>query len=234
MSERILVVDDEKEIADLIELYLSNENYIVYKFYEGQSALDFAVKTNLDLAILDVMLPDIDGFYICRKIRENNNYPIIMLTAKNEEIDKITGLTLGADDYITKPFRPLELIARVKAQLRRYNKYSTNPIREEENPCILSHYGLTLNIENHECDLNGEKLSLTPTEFSILKILLENKGKVVSSEQLFFKIWGEEYYEKNNNTITVHIRHLREKMHDAVESPAFIKTIWGVGYKIET
>lgn len=229
MNNKILVVDDEREIADLVELYLQNENYNVFKYYSAKEALACIDETNLDLAILDVMLPDGNGFTICQKIREKHNYPVIMLTAKEEETDKITGLTLGADDYITKPFRPLEMVARVKAQLRRYKKYNSAPTQDET---IITHSGLVIDVNTHECLLNEKPLSLTPTEFSILRILCEQKGKVVSSEQLFHEIWGDEYFSKSNNTITVHIRHLREKMHDSVENPKYIKTIWGVGYKI--
>ena len=230
MSERILIVDDEKEIADLVAVYLENENFTVFKCYTAQDALQCIAKEALDLAILDVMLLDMSGFDICQHIRKQYNYPVIMLTAKIEATDKITGLTLGADDYITKPFIPLELVARVKAQLRRFKRYNTGAKREEE---ILVNGGLTLNIKTHECTLNEKPLSLTPTEFSILRILCQNKGNVVSSEELFHSIWGEAYYSKNNNTITVHIRHLREKMGDSFESPKYIKTVWGVGYKIE-
>lgn len=230
MSDKILVVDDEREIADLVELYLQNEDYSVYKFYTAQEALDCIAATKLDLAILDIMLPETSGFTICQKIRETHTYPIIMLTAKDAETDKITGLTLGADDYVTKPFHPLELVARVKAQLRRYKRYGA--VQDGEAP-LLVHSALEMNTDTHECFLNGKALSLTPTEFSILRILLERKGKAVSSEELFYEIWKDEYYNKNNNTITVHIRHLREKMGDTVEHPKYIKTIWGVGYKIE-
>jgi two-component system response regulator VanR len=232
MSEKILVVDDEKEIVDLIEVYLKNDGYIVEKFYTGTEALEFIEANEVDLAILDIMLPDVDGFYICQKIRENHTYPIIMLTAKDSEMDKITGLTLGADDYITKPFRPLEMTARVKSQLRRYKKYNTLQSDEKENN-VLFHSDLIMNIKTHECVLNENILVLTPTEFSILRILLENKGNVVSAEELFHSIWKDEYYSKANNTITVHIRHLREKLNDTLDNPKFIKTIWGVGYKIE-
>lgn len=232
MSEKILVVDDEKEIVDLIEVYLKNDGYIVEKFYTGTEALEFIEANEVDLAILDIMLPDVDGFYICQKIRENHTYPIIMLTAKDSEMDKITGLTLGADDYITKPFRPLEMTARVKSQLRRYKKYNTLQSDEKENN-VLFHSGLIMNIKTHECVLNENILVLTPTEFSILRILLENKGNVVSAEELFHSIWKDEYYSKANNTITVHIRHLREKLNDTLDNPKFIKTIWGGGYKIE-
>ena len=233
MPEQILIVDDEAEIADLIELYLKNENYAVHKFYTAREALACVETEQLDLAILDIMLPDMSGFDLCRRIREKHTYPVIMLTAKDGEMDKITGLTLGADDYITKPFRPLEMVARVKAQLRRYKKYNPAHAAEEADE-IMEHAGLVLNAKTHECLLDEQPLTLTPTEFSLLRILLENKGNVVSAEELFHQIWKDEYYTKNNNTITVHIRHLREKLRDSVEHPRFIKTIWGVGYKIET
>ena len=229
MGEKILVVDDEQEIADLIELYLINENYAVFKFYTAREAIGCIENTEIDLAILDVMLPDMNGLSICRTIREKHAYPVIMLTAKDAETDKITGLTLGADDYVTKPFRPLELMARVKAQLRRYKKYNAAPAQKDN---VIVHSGLVVDIGTHECYLNDRPLPLTPTEFSILRILCERKGSVVSSEQLFKEIWGDEYYNKNNNTITIHIRHLREKMGDASDS-RYIKTVWGVGYKIE-
>lgn len=232
MPEKILIVDDEQEIADLVEVYLKNEGYIVYKFYSAKDMLSCIDTTELDLAILDVMLPDMNGFKLCQKIREQYTYPIIMLTAKDEEIDKITGLTLGADDYITKPFRPLEMVARVKAQLRRYKKYNPSHSADNEETVIV-HSGLLMDIKTHECLLDERPLALTPTEFSILRILLEHKGNVVSAEELFHKIWQDEYYSKSNNTITVHIRHLREKMNDTLEKPKYIKTIWGVGYKIE-
>ncbi|MEY8311141.1 VanR-ABDEGLN family response regulator transcription factor [Oscillospiraceae bacterium 42-9] len=230
MPEKILVVDDEIEIADLVELYLKNENYAVHKFYTAPEALACIESTQLDLAILDVMLPGTSGFAICQKIREKHNYPVIMLTAKIEETDKITGLTLGADDYITKPFRPLELVARVKAQLRRYKRYNPGLAAPPE-PDVLAHQGLVMNTRTHECLLHERPLSLTPTEFSILRILLESRGQVVSAEEMFHQIWQDEYYTKSNNTITVHIRHLREKLG---ESAGYIKTIWGVGYKLET
>jgi two-component system response regulator VanR len=231
MPANILIVDDEQAIADLVEVYLKNENYTVFKYYTGQDALNCIRTEKLDLAILDVMLPDIDGFTICRQIREQYNYPVIMLTAKEEEIDKITGLTLGADDYITKPFRPLELVARVKAQLRRFTRYNTaGPDREER---LIAFSGLVLDKDTHECRLNERQLSLTPTEFSILWVLCSNRGRVVSSEELFQQVWGEKYFTSSNNTVMVHIRHLREKMNDSAERPKYIKTVWGVGYKIE-
>ena len=232
MSNKILVVDDEKEIADLVALYLENENFTVFKFYTAKDALACVQSEELDLAILDLMLPGISGLQICKMIREKHNYPIIMLTAKAEETDKITGLTLGADDYVTKPFLPLELVARVKAQLRRYKRY--NAAGEEKQEEILEHAGLVMNVKTHECLLNEKPLSLTPTEFSILQILCEKKGEVVSAEELFHRIWGDEYFSKSSNTITVHIRHLREKMGDSFEAPKYIKTVWGCGYKIES
>ena len=228
----ILVVDDEREIADVIELYLHNDQYNVFKFYTGEDALACIGSKKIDLAILDIMLPDIDGFQLLKMIREKYTFPVIMLTAKTEYMDKITGLTLGADDYIPKPFNPLELVARVKAQLRRYKRYNSS--RRTEEGDVLVHAGLVLNAKTHDCFLNERKLVLTPTEFEILRILLERKGEVVSTEDLFHEIWKDEYYSKAGNSITVHIRHLREKMNDTAENPGYIKTIWGVGYKMET
>lgn len=233
MSDKILIVDDEPEIADLMEVYLRNENYEVYKFYTAREALACIHTNVMDLAILDLMLPDIDGLTLCQKIRDKYTYPVIMLTAKDGEMDKITGLTLGADDYVTKPFRPLEVVARVKSQLRRYKKY--NPLQEiDDSGDRMIHSDLILNRKTHECTLNEEVIPLTPTEFSLLRILLENKGSVVSAEDLFHQIWQDEYYSKANNTITVHVRHLREKLGDSVDKPKYIKTIWGLGYKIES
>ena len=209
MSIDILVVDDEAAIADLVEICLKNEGYTVHKFYTGKEALSCVESTHLDLAILDVMLPDVDGFTLCQKIREEHLFPILMLTAKVEDMDKIMGLTLGADDYLTKPFNPLELVARVKTQLRRYTRY--NPGRQEETG-VLRYGGLRLDTLQHTVTLDGRLLNLTPTEFTILKMLMENPGKVLSAEQLYFGVWGESYYNKNTNTITSHIRHLREKI----------------------
>ena len=231
MREKILVVDDEQEIADLVTLFLQSENYEVFKYYTAREALECIRGEVLDMAILDVMMPETNGFQLCRTIREQHTYPVIMLTARGEEIDKIIGLTLGADDYITKPFRPLELIARVKAQLRRYKHYNTGTEQTEE---LISHSGLVLNTRTHECTLNEKPLTVTPTEFYILSILCRQKGSVVSAEDRFHEVWGDEYFNKSNNTITVHIRHLREKMDDSFEDPKYIKTVWGCGYKIET
>lgn len=231
MSINILIVDDEQPIANLIEVYLKNEGFTICKFFNGRDALACIENQKIDLAILDVMLPDVDGFSICQRIREKHNFPVIMLTAKEDEIDKITGLTLGADDYITKPFRPLELVARVKAQLRRFTRYNLAESNQEEN--LIAFSGLLLDMDTHECILNEKRLSLTPTEFSILWFLCSNRGRVISSEELFREVWGDKYFTNSNNTVMVHIRHLREKMHDSVEHPKYIKTVWGVGYKIE-
>lgn len=229
--KKILVLDDEQAIADLVELYLKNENYEVFKFYESKKALECVANTDIDLAVLDVMIPEIDGFEVLRRIREKHNFPVIMLTAKDEDMDKISGLAIGADDYVTKPFKPLELIARVKAQLRRATRYNTVDTQSSDNIITIS--DLTLNREKHSCELNGETIDMTPIEFQILWVLCENKGKVVTQETLFRDVWGEKYYTNNNNTVMVHIRHIREKMRDSFDDPKYIKTVWGVGYKID-
>jgi two-component system response regulator VanR len=231
MNERILVVDDEKELADLVEVYLKNDGYTVYKFYNGTDALRCIESTPLDLAILDIMLPDIDGFQICQKIREKFYFPVIMLTAKVEDGDKIMGLSI-ADDYITKPFNPLEVVARVKAQLRQYMRYRQPHFKPEDERSEYDIRGMTISKISHKCILFGKELQLTPTEFSILWYLCENQGKVVSTEELFEAVWGEKYID-NNNTVMAHIGRLREKMNERARNPKFIKTVWGVGYTIE-
>lgn len=225
----ILIVDDEKEIADLVSIYLGNEDFNVYKYYSSNDVLRDLDKMDVDLAILDVMMPEIDGFELCHRIREKYTFPIIFATAKVEDMDKITGLTIGADDYVTKPFQPLELVARVKAQLRRYQKYNNN--KKEEN--VIDFRGILINNDTHEFYFNERLVELTKTEFSILWLLCENRGNVVKSDELFMNVWKEKYYERDNNTIMVHIRHLREKMNDSGRNPKYIKTIYGVGYKIE-
>ena len=226
----ILVVDDEKEIADVIALYLQSDQYTVYPFYTGEEALECMKTTKIDLAILDVMLPGIDGFEILKKIRERYTFPVIMLTAKTEYIDKITGLTLGADDYILKPFNPLELIARVKAQLRRYTQY--NEGTRTDSGDIIDFAGLQLNRESHECVYNEKQLTLTPIEFDILYLLASNPGRVFGTDEIFERVWHEKFYEANN-TVMVHIRRLRGKMKDDTREDKIITTVWGVGYKIE-
>lgn len=231
MNEKILIVDDEVEIADLVEVYLKNDSYQVYKFYNGTDALDCVEREKLSMAILDVMLPDMDGFALCQKIREKHLFPIIMLTAKVDDMDKITGLTLGADDYITKPFNPLELMARVKTQLRRFTRYNQadSDVRELEEIDIR---GLHISKKSHKCTLNGQELTLTPIEFDILWYLCEHKGSVVSSEELFEAVWREQYLD-NNNTVMAHIARLREKLQEPARKPKYVKTVWGVGYTIE-
>ncbi len=213
MQTEILVVDDEPEIADLVALYLGNEGFAVRRFYSPKDALDSALEAPPELAVLDVMMPGLDGFTLCRRLREKYTFPIIMLTAKEEEIDKITGLAIGADDYVTKPFRPLELVARVKAQLRRSLRYNGG---QQEAEATAAYRGLFLNRETHVCTLDEKPVELTPIEFSILWTLCKNRGRVISSEELFKEVWGEKYFT-GNNTVMVHIRHLREKMQDSAE-----------------
>ena len=224
----ILVLDDEKEIADLVELSLKSDDFKIYKFYSGKKALECLENVSLDMAILDVMLPDIDGFSICKIIREKYNFPILMLTAKVDDVSKIQGLSFGADDYITKPFNPLELQARVKSALRRFYEYNDFNNKKE----LVEVWPISLNLKNHKCFLYDEEIELTPTEFSILLYLCKNKGKIVSSEELFENVWKEKYLDCNN-TVMVHIKRLREKLHEKPKDPKIIKTVWGIGYEIE-
>ncbi len=245
MDTRILIADDETEVADLLEMILTNDGMTVHKFYESPAALSFLEGHEVDLAILDIMMPDLDGFALCRRIREKYLFPIIMLTARVEDTDKISGLMQGADDYITKPFNPLEVLARVKTQLRRYRKYNpgSNPSPENDGPargasdsqiseeaCDIR--GLYINRATHECRLYDHPLELTPTEFDILWTLCRRQGQVVGSEELFEAVWGEKYYE-GNNTVMNHIGKLREKLKESYKHPKFIKTVWGIGYTIE-
>ena len=228
--DTIVLVDDEEEILDLLTVYLKNENYIVKVFTKGGSALEYIEENGADLVILDIMLPDMDGFTICRKLREKYYFPIIMLTAKNEEGDVLNGLTLGADDYITKPFKPIEVVARIKTQLRRFKKY--NQRQEDTQEQEIDIRGLYMNGITHEARLYEKELPLTPLEFSILFYLCSRQGQVVSSEELFENVWGEKYMD-SNNTVMTHIGRIREKMQESAKKPKFIKTVWGVGYKIE-
>ena len=231
MEANVLVVDDEPEIADLMEVYLKSEGCTVFKCATGTQALAVVDSERLDLAILDVMLPDISGFTLCGEIRKNHRFPVIMVTAKGSDMDKITGLTIGADDYITKPFNPLELMARVKAQLRRYTRYNEAD-KSSDSRDIIDFNGLVINRATHECWLYEKELNLTPIEFDILWMLCENRGQVISAERLFEAVWKEKYLDRNN-TVMVHIRRLREKMGEPSRNPRFIKTVWGVGYKID-
>lgn len=227
---KILIVDDEKEITDLLEVFLQNEKFHVTKCYSSNEALLYIQNEKFDLAILDIMLPDIDGFELCKIIRKKHTYPIIMLTSKTEGIDRVAGLSLGADDYVTKPFLPVELVARVKAQLRRVQEYDG---KKGSTLDTISIMGLSLNKKAHECKLNGKTIKLTPTEFSILWLLSENRGKVFSADELFLKVWGEKYFKNSRNSVMVQIRNIREKLDDISNKPTYIKTIWGVGYIIE-
>ena len=227
---KILIVEDEPSLRELIQRSLEKERYVVEVAADFNSALCKIEDYDYDCVLLDIMLPDIDGFQILKQIRQKYTFPVIMLTAKTEYMDKITGLTLGADDYIPKPFNPLELVARVKAQLRRYTQYNEGTKEEGD---VLDFGGLLLNRTSHECVYNEVPLTLTPIEFDILWLLCENRGKVISSEELFEKVWHEKYYKNSNNTVMVHIRHLREKMSAPTGKSDFIKTVWGVGYKVE-
>lgn len=230
-QKNILIVDDEKEITNLLEVYLSNEGYRVFQYYEGREVFTCLEENRIDLALLDVMLPDTDGFTLCRKIREKWFFPIIMLTAKVEETDKINGISLGADDYITKPFNPLEVVARVKAQLRRAETYNMS-LGNVKDSDYYNIRGLEIDAGNHTCRLYGEEIAVTPIEFSILLYLCRHMGQVATSEEIFENVWEEKYLD-NNNTVFVHVARLREKLHENARKPKFIKTVWGVGYKIE-
>ncbi len=220
--EKILIIEDDEDIRDILKLYLEGQSYEILEAENGAKAMKQLVKQP-DLVILDLMLPDIDGLSICKSIRKKYYYPIIMITAKNADQDKILGLSYGADDYITKPFNPLEVVARVKAQLRRYKQYDEN-ITDTES---IYYKALTLNQKSKQVSINEKEIKLTPTEFKILEALLKRKGEVLSGEELFNLIWEDEYYSKSTNTITVHVRNLREKMDDSFEKPEYIKTVWG-------
>ena len=228
---KILVVDDEKEIADLLELYLISDGFQVKKAYDAQEGLRIMKEEKIDLVLLDIMMPNIDGLEMCRRIRETNNVPIIMVSAKTQELDKIVGLTTGADDYVTKPFNPLELMARVKSQLRRYREL--NPAQEKKSEsAVIQVKNLTINKETHQVFVDGESVKLTPIEFDILYLLATHPGRVFSTDEIFEKVWNEKVYEANN-TVMVHIRRLRGKMKDDTRADKIITTVWGVGYKIE-
>lgn len=234
-SERILIVDDEKEIRDLVDIYLKGEGYETLKAENGEEALNLLEKEKVDLIILDIMMPKVNGIEACLKIREEREMPIIMLSAKSEDMDKILGLNTGADDYLTKPFNPLELVARVKSQLRRYKRFNKtsnegNTITTFEN--TLEVEDITINLETHEVFKDGEEIKLTPTEFDILVLLAENRGKVFSIENIYNSVWKQEFMQ-SDNTVMVHIRKVREKIEEDPRKPKYIKTVWGVGYKID-
>lgn len=228
-KETILIVDDEKEIGNLIEIYLRNEGYGVLKATNGVEALAVLKSSPVDLIVLDIMMPVMDGIQACMKIREEKNMPIIMLSAKSQDMDKIFGLTSGADDYVTKPFNPLELMARIKSQLRRYTRLNTQQVHKEDE---IEVEGLVINTATHEVKVEGREVKLTPREFDILELLTRNKGIVFSVEKIYEKIWKEDFLE-SENTVMVHIRKIREKIEENPRKPQYIKTVWGVGYKIE-
>ena len=224
----ILVCDDDREIVNAIEIYLSNEGYTIFKAYDGLEALNIVEKEELHLIIMDVMMPKMGGLRATMKIREENNIPIIILSAKSEDYDKITGLNVGADDYITKPFNPLELIARVKSLLRRY----TNLGSLEKKTGVFKTGGLVIDDEQKSVEVDGKPISLTPIEYGILKMLTENAGRVFSMDQIYETVWNEPAYNPEN-TVAVHIRRIREKIEINPKDPKYLKVVWGVGYKIE-
>ena len=234
MNTHILIVDDEQELAELLAVYLRNSGYRVTLCGDGACALRCVKQEHVDLAILDVMLPDMSGFDICRTIREEHFFPIIMLTAKIEDNDKIYGLTLGADDYITKPFNPLEVVARVRTQLRRASQYNSASHGTDE-PLIeeIDIRGLVINKTTHRCTLYNENINLTPLEFDILWYLASHRGRVVPSEELFEAVWQKKYLKNSSNTVMAHIGRLRDKLHEPAKHPKFVKTVWGIGYEIE-
>ena len=228
----ILVVDDEKEIADLVEIYLVSDGYKVYKADNAFTGLEILEKEDIHLVLLDIMMPGMDGLEMCKKIREDNNIPIIMLSAKSADLDKILGLGTGADDYVTKPFNPLELTARVKSQLRRYTQLNPNSNAHAAAKNEIAIRGLVINKDNHKVIVYDEEVKLTPIEFDILYLLASNPGRVFSTDEIFEKVWNEKVYEANN-TVMVHIRRLRGKMKEDERQDKIITTVWGVGYKIE-
>ena len=225
----ILVCDDDKEIVEAIEIYLSQEGYKILKAYDGMQALKILEEQKVHLLIIDVMMPKLDGIRATLKIREKSSIPIIILSAKSEDVDKILGLNIGADDYVTKPFNPLELVARVKSQIRRYTKLGN---MQGEGSNIYSVGGLTINDDLKEVTVDGETVKMTPIEYNILLLLAKNPGKVFSIEQIYQNIWNEEAIGADN-TVAVHIRHIREKIEINPKEPRYLKVVWGVGYKIE-
>lgn len=225
----ILVCDDDKEIVEAIDIYLQQEGFVVYKAYDGEQALSILEKQDIQLLIIDVMMPKLDGIRATLKIREKSAIPIIILSAKSEDADKILGLNIGADDYVTKPFNPLELVARVKSQLRRYTQFGNGM---ETNEAVYQVGGLAINDDLKEVTVDGEVVKMTPIEYNILLLLVKNQGKVFSIEQIYESIWNEDAIGADN-TVAVHIRHIREKIEINPKEPRYLKVVWGVGYKIE-
>ena len=231
-KNNVLVVDDDKEIVDAIEIYLKNEGINVIKAYDGLEALEVLMENNVQLILMDIMMPNMDGLRTTMKIRQEKNIPIILISAKSEDTDKILGLNMGADDYITKPFNTLELIARVKSQLRRYTVLGNYSGKNEENNSIIRSGGLSLNQDTKEDIVDGEVIKLTATELGILKLLLKNQGKVFSIDEIYENVWNEPSYNAEN-TVAVHIRRIREKIEINPKEPKYLKVVWGIGYKIE-
>ena len=227
---KILVCDDDKEIVEAIDIYLTQEGYTVLKAYDGQEALKVLKDEKVDLLVIDVMMPRLDGIRATLKIREENNMPIIILSAKSEDADKILGLNVGADDYVTKPFNPLELVARVKSQLRRYTQLGSTV--NVSGQAVYGTGGLLINDDLKEVTVDGEKVKLTPIEYNILLLLVKNQGKVFSIEQIYESIWNEDALAADN-TVAVHVRHIREKIEINPREPRYLKVVWGLGYKIE-
>ena len=225
----ILVCDDDKEIVDAIEIYLQQEGYQIYKAYDGEQAIKVLKEMNIQLLIIDIMMPRLDGIHATLKIREFSSVPIIFLSAKSEDTDKILGLNMGADDYITKPFNPLELVARVKSNLRRYTQLGSLNV---ENNALYQVGGLCMNDDTKEVTVDGEPVKLTPIEYNILFLLVKNQGKVFSIDQIYENIWNEEAIGADN-TVAVHMRHIREKIEINPKEPRYLKVVWGVGYKVE-
>lgn len=228
----VLIVEDDKDICDGIEVYLKNQGYIVHKAYNGQEGLNIVRTEKIHLMLADIMMPVMDGITMLMQMRmEHFDFPVIILTAKSEEVDKVMGLNMGADDYITKPFTPLELIARVNSQIRRYTKYLGIPDDTEEKSNVYRIGGLELNEDTVHVTVDGEPVKLTPMEFKILRLLMQNPGKVFSADEIYTRIWNEKAI--NTDTIMVHIRNLREKIEYNPKNPKYIRVVWGVGYKIE-
>ncbi|OAZ65715.1 response regulator transcription factor [Bacillus siamensis] len=228
MGTSILIVDDDKDIRNLISVYLENEGISTRKAEDAAEALKLLDQKEFDLIILDIMMPNMDGIEACMKIRQERNLPIIMLSAKSEDMDKIQGLASGADDYLTKPFNPLELIARVKSQLRRYKKYNTDAVSTAN---VIEIGDLTVNTDTRQVWVRGEEVRLTPKEFDILELLSRNKGIVMSVEKIYEAVWKEDFF-KSDNTVMVHITKIRDKIEEDSKHPIYIKTVWGTGYKI--
>ncbi len=225
----ILVVDDDKEIANLVEIYLSSTGYVIHKAYNALDGLAMLQKYDIKLAIVDVMMPKIDGIEMCKRIRAGRNIPIIILSAKSADVDKILGLSVGADDYMIKPFNPMELLARVKSQLRRYLELNPGTQVDQDR---IEVQDVVIDTKKHQVTVDGRNVVLTPIEFNILQLLASHPGRVFSTDEIYETVWNEKLYEANN-TVMVHMRRLREKVEKNPRSPQLIKTVWGVGYKIE-